>query len=60
MFKYHVAQKGMHLKSLLIAGPVSKMAQKIKVSTITGIVANQKPTVQRSVFSDQRDSPKIE
>jgi len=47
MFKYHLAQKDMHLKSLLIVGPEPKMAQKIKISMITGMVTNQKTTVQR-------------
>ena len=60
MFKYHLAQKDMPLKSLLTAESVPKMAQKIEMSMITGMVTNQKTTVQRSVFSDQRDSPKTE
>lgn len=58
-FKYHLAQNDMHLKSTVIAAPVPKMASKIKMSMNTGIVTNQKPTIQRPIFSDQRDYPKI-
>lgn len=56
MFKCHLAQKHKHLKSLLLAGLVPKMAQKIKLPMTTGMVTNQKTTVQRSAFFDQRFS----
>lgn len=47
-------------KSLLIGGPVPKMAQKINISMVKEVATNQETTIQKSVFSDQRDSPKIE
>lgn len=56
MFKYHLAQSHMHLKSLLTAEPAPKVAQVITMSAITKMVTNQKTTVHKSVFSGQRCS----